>query len=276
MSKRLTVSMDDVIADPRYQPRQAMSDELVIEYAEQMKQGDAFPPVKVIRLASDGKYYIADGFHRYRAHRELKRKKIDVELIKDNGTHLDVLMECVQANHGHGLRRTNADKQRAIEMILSEPAYQTMGKDKIAKLARVSKPMVIDFIRQRSGLQTTSQKRAEARSQGVSTHAKGVDSTPLTENLTKAQKRIADFMKAAGTPQTYIEATMKRWIAENAQKPKPERRRRTDIERLELLADKLARSRNVVIELGVKDATPRTKQFVKVAKALKKDGNDEM
>ena len=261
MSKRLTVSMDDVIADPRYQPRQAMSDELVIEYAEQMKQGDAFPPVKVIRLASDGKYYIADGFHRYRAHLELKRKKIDVELIKDNGTHLDVLNECVQANHGHGLRRTNADKQRAIEMILSEPAYQTIGKDKIANLARVSKPMVIDFIRQRSGLQTTSQKRAEARRQGV-------DSTVSIENLTKAQKRIAAFMKAAGTPQTYIEATMKRWISENAQKPKPERRRRTDIERLELLADKLARSRNVVIELGVKDATPRTKQFVKVAKAL--------
>lgn len=272
MTKRLHIPLSDVVADERYQPRVEMDKAIVEEYAEQMKAGDVFPPIRVIRLASDGRYYIADGFHRYWASLRIKRKTIEAELIKDNGTHTDILLECVKANHAHGLRRTNADKHRAIEMILREPAFASLGKEKIAGLAHVSKPMVIDYIRKQDGQATAYERKKQQGSHNRTNPSEGVVTTPpASAALTKTQRAVMSHMTAAGTPQSFIDATLARWTAENAQRKNTQpKKRKSDIERLEALADKLARSKNVVIELAVKEATSRTKQYVKLPNSLKK------
>lgn len=278
MSQRLHMKLTNVIADPRYQARVEMDSDVVAEYAERMKAGDVFPAVKVIRLAEDGRYYIADGFHRYAAASKAKKKTIEVEVIKTDGTHSDVLLECIKANHSHGLRRTNADKQRAVEMILIEketnPSLADFGSLKIAKLANVSKPMVIDCIRKRKGETTSWERKKQSGPQARQDVGEGVESTTSTgdtSGLTKTQKTVMEHMKAAGIAQHLIDETLKRWSDENAQRKIAQRsKRKTDIERLEALADKLARSKNVVIEVAVKEATSRTKQYVKLPNSLKR------
>lgn len=272
MTKRQEVPLADIIADKRYQPRVEMDKAIVTEYAKQMAGGDVFPPIRVIRLASDGKLYIADGFHRYYAAKKLNRKTIAVEIVKDKGTHTDILLECVKANNTHGLRRTNEDKQRAIEMILSEPAFAKLGNKKISVLALVSKSMVIDFKRRAAGELTRYEKEGKQAKKGVGTTQGKQAKAGDTKGLTKAQKAVMAHMEAAGTPANYIDETMARWAAENAKrKQSTPVKRKTDIERLEALADRLARSKNVVIELAVKDATPRTKQYVKLPNSLKRN-----
>lgn len=272
MTKRIDVPLTQVIADKRYQPRVEMDNSIIAEYAEQMAAGDVFPPIRVIRMASDGKLYIADGFHRYYAAKKLRRQTIAVEIVKDNGTHTDILLECVKANNTHGLRRTNEDKHRAIEMILSEPAFAKLGNKKISVLALVSKSMVIDFKRRMAGELTRYEKEGKQAKKGVGTTQGKQPKAGDTKGLTKAQKAVMAHMVAAGTPVNYIDETMARWAAENAKrKQSTPVKRKTDIERLEALADRLARSKNVVIELAVKDATPRTKQYVKLPNSLKRN-----
>ena len=278
MTQRLHIKLTDVVADPRYQARVEMDSDVVAEYAERMKAGDVFPAVKVIRLAEDGRYYIADGFHRYAAAVKAKKKTIDAEVIKNDGTHSDVLIECIKANHSHGLRRTNADKQRAVEMILVEketnPAFADYGSLKIAKLANVSKPMVIDCIRRRKGETTSWERKKQEGAQTRQESKKVVESTTSTKDtsgLTKTQKTVMEYMKASGIAGNLIDETLKRWSDENAHRKTAQRsQRKTDIERLEALADKLARSKNVVIEVAVKEATSRTKQYVKLPNSLKR------
>ena len=278
MSQRLHMKLTDVIADPRYQARVEMDSDVVADYAAHMRAKAVFPAIKVIRLAEDGRYYIVDGFHRHAAAQRAKMNTIEVEVIKTDGTHTDILLECIKANHTHGLRRTNADKQRAVEMILIEketnPALADFGSLRIAKLANVSKPMVIDCIRKRKGETTSWERKKQSGAQGRQDVGGGVESTTSTKDtsgLTKTQKTVMEHMKAAGIAQHLIDETLKRWSDENSQRKAAQRsRRKTDIERLEALADKLARSKNVVIEVAVKEATSRTKQYVKLPNSLKR------
>lgn len=278
------LSLTLIVADDRYQPREKMQADVIAEYAEQMRSGDVFPPIKVVGFP-DGKYRIADGFHRYYAARKLNLKTITAEVIKENGGHLDVLEACVRANHGHGLRRTNEDKRRAIEMIVNEPAYAGKGKKQIAALALVSKTMVIDYLREVNGEMTAYERRkTEAQSQPGKSPARpasqpsGVFNTPTksTYKLTKAQQSLHADMIAAGISQDQIDAVIARWehaaASKQVKQPKP---RKSLSERLEAIAEKLARSKGVVIELAVKEATPRTKLFVKVPSSLKEQRTRE-
>jgi ParB-like chromosome segregation protein Spo0J len=64
-SKRL-VSVAAILADDRAQPRAALMDDQVAEYAEEMGRGDQFPPLVVFQ-DKEQRYWLADGFHRYHA-----------------------------------------------------------------------------------------------------------------------------------------------------------------------------------------------------------------
>src|ERR1035437_8734024 len=78
--------------------------------------GDRFPPVVVFQ--NDGEFIMADGFHKFRSARRAKLTHILAEIRK--GTRTDALRFALGANHKHGLRRSNLDKRRAVEMALTE------------------------------------------------------------------------------------------------------------------------------------------------------------
>lgn len=92
------------------QPRMAIDQGVVAEYADLLETGTQFPPVQVV---SDGAvFWLVDGFHRYFAYRKLGRKQIKAEV--SSGLQDEAQWLSLSANKAHGLRRTNSDKGKAV------------------------------------------------------------------------------------------------------------------------------------------------------------------
>ena len=78
------INIDIIHIGAGTQSRAEINEQVVSEYAEAMDNGSIFPPVQ---LYSDGvNYYLVDGFHRYHAHRRLKKKTINADAV--SYTHL--------------------------------------------------------------------------------------------------------------------------------------------------------------------------------------------
>ena len=108
------ILVESIRTDGAVQSRAAINAEYVAELAEQIKAGVKLPPVDVYRNGDET--WIADGFHRLRAHEAAGVRNIRAEIHK--GTKADAAWHSTGANLKHGLRRTNADKRRAVEMAL--------------------------------------------------------------------------------------------------------------------------------------------------------------
>ncbi len=142
-----TMSIDTIICDPRCQPRMAMDLELVQEYADAMTSGSAFPPVTVFH--DGGAYYLADGFHRIEAARIIGLDTIAAEVKA--GTLRDAILYAAGANGTHGLRRTNADKRRAVSRLLDDAEWSAWSDREIARQCGVTHPFVARVRSERSG-----------------------------------------------------------------------------------------------------------------------------
>jgi len=96
------------------QPRVAIDQAVVQEYADAMQGGAEFPPVDVVH---DGTaYWLVDGFHRFFAHKKLNRPQIRATVT--TGLQAEAQWKSLAANKTHGLRRTNADKAKAVAKAL--------------------------------------------------------------------------------------------------------------------------------------------------------------
>lgn len=107
-----TLELKHITLDERLQMRVEMSKETIEEYAEHL---DKLPPLTVI-LDEDGKYLLVDGWHTYEAHKLNKAKTVRCDVT--TGTWVTALFAAAGANQKHGLRRTNADKRKAVQMLL--------------------------------------------------------------------------------------------------------------------------------------------------------------
>ncbi|MGC4052957.1 MAG: ParB N-terminal domain-containing protein [Paludibaculum sp.] len=106
--------LDQIRRDGGTQPRAYTDYETVAEYSEAMKRGDKFPPCGI--LFDGTTHWLWDGFHRCEAaeHAELE----EIECIVEPGTQQEAQWRSYGANGKHGLRRSNADKRRAVEAAL--------------------------------------------------------------------------------------------------------------------------------------------------------------
>ena len=100
--------------DRDVQARVSVDDAVVAEYAEAMTAGAEFPPVTC--FGTEAEAWLADGFHRVAAARRAGHKTIAAQLYA--GSREDARWYAAGANATHGLRRTNADKRRAVEIAL--------------------------------------------------------------------------------------------------------------------------------------------------------------
>src|SRR3954465_6833095 len=88
-------------------------------YSERMGEGEKFPPLVVFY---DGEhYYLADGDHRREAAIVLGLETIDCEVR--TGTERDALLFALGSNVNHGLRRTNADKNHCVRIVLDDAEW---------------------------------------------------------------------------------------------------------------------------------------------------------
>jgi len=133
-----TMNLNILRIDGGTQSRQEINQEAVADYAEQVSAGAEFPPVSAF---FDGvEYWLADGFHRYFAHKKAGKASINVEVI--TGTQRDAVLHSCGVNALHGLRRTNADKRKSVMTLLDDVEWQDWSNGEIARQCHVSPPFV--------------------------------------------------------------------------------------------------------------------------------------
>lgn len=121
--------LSQIRLDGGTQPRSEINAWTVQEYADAMANGDIFPPVTVFYDGAE--YWLADGFHRYHAKERQETNFIDADVRQ--GTREDAVWFACGANATHGLRRTNADKRRAVETALRLPKGATQSDRQVAQ-----------------------------------------------------------------------------------------------------------------------------------------------
>ena len=132
------VSLEDIRTDGGTQPRANLNHDVISEYTAELIGGTRFPPVMVYY---DGEvYWLADGFHRYRAHEQAGFESINCEV--NQGSRRDAVLASVGVNAKHGLRRTNADKRRAVTKLLEDDEWSKWSDHEIARRCQVSSMLV--------------------------------------------------------------------------------------------------------------------------------------
>lgn len=128
------IPIDAIRIDGGTQSRAELSQATIDEYKEQILAGATFPPV--VAYFDGVTFWLADGFHRFHAHRDAEATSIigDIRI----GTLRDAKLFSFGANDTHGLRRSNADKRKAVTAMLSDSEWETWSQARIAKQCRVS------------------------------------------------------------------------------------------------------------------------------------------
>src|SRR4051794_4721087 len=103
--------LDDLVLDPSLNLRDRLDDFTVERYAEAWQR---MPPVTVYEV--EGRWLLADGFHRHAAAVKLGRKTIPAELRP--GAFADALDYVAGVNLFHGLPLTRAERRRAVDIKL--------------------------------------------------------------------------------------------------------------------------------------------------------------
>lgn len=125
------INLSEIDIDRSVQVRAKLNEETVVEYTEHITaKRPPMPPVVVFGPDSRGKYFLSEGWHRVAAHRKAGRTAIQAT-IRDGGWK-EALEHALGSNAQHGLRRSNADKRRAVELALKHwPTWsQSMIADK--------------------------------------------------------------------------------------------------------------------------------------------------
>ena len=136
--KRERIPLNLISREDDTQQRVKLNHETVTEYAEAMRQGDKFPPVK---LTYDGfNYWLTDGFHTTEAVYSIGEKYI--EAIVSRGSKRDAILESTASNTDHGLKRSNADKRKAVATLLEDEEWRQWSDREISRRCKVSQPFV--------------------------------------------------------------------------------------------------------------------------------------
>lgn len=173
------------------QARAEIDQTTVAEYAEALKEGTEFPHVVVF---FDGENYIlADGFHRFYAHKRAGRTEISADVR--NGSLQDAKLFAYGANVAHGLKRTNADKKKAVEGMLADfPGWSDRA---IAKHVGVHHSTVVEHRKKSSLSESDSEKTDSQATERTYTTKHGTKATMNTAGQKKAGAAKKDKAKRA-------------------------------------------------------------------------------
>jgi len=197
------IELAKIRIDGSTQPRVELNQDTVAEYAEAYRAGEKLPPVKLFFDGSD--YWLADGFHRYFAAKTAGKKSIQEDITP--GSKRDAVLFSLSANSKHGLKRSNADKRKAVKTLLDDAEWSKWSNEKIAATCAVSPHTVADIKRAHS---------ANAESECIS-HSANAELEPDAVTYTTKHGTTATMKTAKiGKPKS------KAKIADEAPAPNPE------------------------------------------------------
>lgn len=148
------LKLTDIRIDGGTQPRTEIDYELVHEYSESI---ESLPPVIVFTDGATN--WLADGFHRFHAHRKLELPTIEAEVKQ--GSLRDAILYSVGANAQHGKRRTNADKRKAVMTMLNDEEWCKWSDREIARRCAVDHVTVIKYRKEISGENHQMERKVE-------------------------------------------------------------------------------------------------------------------
>ena len=129
------LNLDAIRIDGDTQPREELDQEMVAEYAELMRDGTKFPPIKVYFDGSN--YWLVDGFHRYFATKSNGFVSIETEI--EEGTQREAQLQSMTANSTQrGKPATAKDKRRSVIRMLQDKEWKEWSNVKIAEWIGVS------------------------------------------------------------------------------------------------------------------------------------------
>ncbi len=138
-----TVNIKAIRIDGGTQSRVEIDDDIVSEYADAIKAKAVFPPMVVFYDGAE--HWLADGFHRWHALNKAGKASTEIEIRI--GTRREAVLFSFGVNGTHGMRRTNADKRKAVESMLNDPEWAAWSDNKIAETCGVSHPFVAEVRR---------------------------------------------------------------------------------------------------------------------------------
>jgi hypothetical protein len=126
------------------QQRERLDTDTLCEYDEAIRESEGwpFPPVAVFHDVAEGRFILADGFHRLAAAEMALDDGFEVPVEIHEGGEREAILYACGCNAEHGLRRTNADKRRAVLTLLQDPEWRARSDNWVAEVARVSAPFV--------------------------------------------------------------------------------------------------------------------------------------
>jgi hypothetical protein len=148
---RFQVPLASISTDLGSQGRVKIHPQIVREYAVAMRRQTEegklrFPAIVLFCDCKDGgqivaheetrTYWIGDGFHRVLAAKDAGLEEMIAEVRQ--GNQRDALLYSLSANSAHGLPRTNADKRRAVSLVLADSEWSRWNDVEIARLCQVS------------------------------------------------------------------------------------------------------------------------------------------
>lgn len=184
-SGKIEIVRFDQLHPDSVQPREQMDLTAIADYSAAMLlgedgqlidlRGDDWAPI-VVYCDTDGKRWLADGFHRVRAAREAGHQGMQAMVF--SGGKSDALLHAVGANVRNGVRITNADKRRAVGLLLGDARLSAKKDTEIAALVGVSQPFVSKMrgeLRQRTRAVQTAERAREDRAEEGGGGGEGYD-----------------------------------------------------------------------------------------------------
>jgi hypothetical protein len=218
----MKINLAKIRIDGDTQSRESLKEATVLDYTEKLMEGETFKPVKVFYDGKD--WWLADGFHRYFAHKRAKIDAINADIV--NGTKRDAWEYSLGANHDHGLPRSNEDKRRSIARALADVELSMLSNKDLAKICKVSDMTIGRYkkeIELKKTQKTTQKPKAETTPEPVDEYVADEVNELITENKallaenTKLRDKIAiGQYDIEGEEKITLEETMESLRAENS------------------------------------------------------------
>lgn len=179
--KPTRVAVASIRHDGATQMRAGLSQDTVEDYTQAMIDAGGFgtfPPMVVFHDGAD--YWLGDGFHRLAAFKQAFPGYESLHILCDVrvGTRRDAVLFAAAANATHGLRRTNADKRRAVETLLRDEEWAHWSDGEIARRCAVSQPFVSNVRRDLASTQNGFESTERTGTDGRTINTANIGSRP--------------------------------------------------------------------------------------------------
>ena len=200
------LSIKSLHIDKDIYPRKSIVQSLVESYAEALKAGAIFPPIKVQKIieGNEEKIVVLDGVHRVEAHKKCKIREIDAffwkDEILDKDRHFeDLLTEATIQNREHGQRLEDRDLVTVcVRIIKSRPINRLKGLQKqLANRFGVSE----SWISQKVGKYVESRRR-ERDIQIYQLSRDKTSQIKIAEQVGLSQSTVSDIIEKITSKET--------------------------------------------------------------------------